>query len=89
MSVDTVASEPLVSSNTNVQRKEVYGDLVKGAKVTLDAGEYPRFKSMQFEFLCHARYRQTGKEWLELWGGRRGYEMVQAVNPSFVRRLIR
>ena len=83
---DVAATEPITKSSSTIMRKEVYGDLKKGERVFLDGERYGRFKSVSFEFLCHARNESTGKEWLELWGGRRGYEMVTAVDPSCVLR---
>jgi len=41
---------------------------------------------MRYEFLCHAKNMTTGSEWIEMWGGKRGYESVMSCQIDAVRR---
>ena len=83
------ATEPITRSTETTTRKEFFGPLVKGMHVWLTGERYRRFNGVRFEFLCHARNSVSEKEWIELWGGRRGYEMITAVTVESVRFSIR
>lgn len=65
----------------------MYGELKKGDKVVLVGERYDKYSGVRFEFLTHARNMRTNDEWLELYGGKRGYEHIFAVDIKAVRRL--
>lgn len=55
--------------------------------VTLHVGDRVKVKGKQgtYQFRRHALHRDTGNEWLDLWGGRAGYEAIRAYRIDQVR----
>jgi hypothetical protein len=82
-----VASETVTRSVGLITRVEYYEDIRYGDKVIITDPKWAMFRGIKFEFLCMATNEDTGRSWLECWGGKRQHEARYAFGLEFVKKV--